>query len=484
MKTPLTLALLFVAWPLAADLGVEKRACTNTNLTYEERLEVCRELAGRPGLSEVEQGWVWRQIGNLHRWQDQHAEAIEAYTESISHDSTNDIVFQSRGISYYSSDQDGLAEADYTSALDLDPHNDYTWFLRGRLLCSQRRWDEGLEDYRRALEIDPSARRVYVARAGLYIDMEELELAVADYSAALEMSPYDAEIYADRGDANLDLGSDDAALYDLAIATSLNPNDRHSAESMAGIVPAPPAAPEGASPYETPAVGRTFTYLHTLRKYVPPKDPMEEAIMALAAWFAEPAPDPVPTRRVFVDRTVTGLADGAPVIAPGPSLSWDRIDAPEGFTPGYHRSMWVDTVPMMEGMFLEVELDEAAIDSLWPLAPGNSAEGVSDHVLVCPADENPMLMFLGCQAPGDRAVVASVRWRAQVVGWEQVVVPAGAFMALVVKMDESHEISMMGQSVTRGETVTHWYVPELGWWVKRARLVEDDLTTDELTAIS
>ena len=136
----LAFLLLFSA-PIAADVGQDMRECNNSNLAYTERLGLCATLADAEGLTDMELAWVYRQIGNLNRWQDNHAEAIEAYTNSIGFDATNDLVFQSRGISYYATDQDALAEADYTKAIELDPHNDHNYFLRGRLLCSQRRWD-------------------------------------------------------------------------------------------------------------------------------------------------------------------------------------------------------------------------------------------------------------------------------------------------------------------------------------------------------
>ncbi|MCH7494032.1 tetratricopeptide repeat protein, partial [bacterium] len=440
MKIPaILLFLLLFAAPLAADIGQDKRACNNSDLTYSERMDLCTALSEADALTAGEMAWVYRQIGNLHRWQSDFEEAIVAYTESIGYEATNDLVFQSRGISYSGTGQDDLAEADYTKAIGLDPHNDHNYFLRGRLYCRQHRYPEGLADYKRSLELRPRSRQVYVARAGLYEDMGELELVVLDYNGVIEMYPYGAESYGDRGKAHSQLGNTREAIHDLAIAVSLDPNLQGRKETLAGLIPAAPAPPSGSAAYTPPQVGRVFEYLFTVRKYVPPQDDMTEAIMGLAAWFTGPPEDPTPTRRTFIDREVVSVDGVTPVISPRATLAWDNIDAPEGFTPGYYRSMWATTVPMFEGAFLEVELDHAAIDSLWPLAPGNRATGVSNQIFVCPAEIDQMLTFLGCQSEGQRVSMGKVTWATEVVGWEQVVVPAGAFMALVIRSMEANE---------------------------------------------
>ena len=325
----------------------------------------------------------------------------------------------------------------------------------------------------------------YSGRACLHIRRKNYKKAIKDGNGAIALNPYYAGAYALRGTAQDLLGNDKAALHDQAIAFSLDPNwigpDRDlnrlaAAAKGSGTITGPVA-------YQPPKKGLSIAYLMTVRTKEPKKDEMEEAIGGLIGWFKKKRV-PKPKAKRFLIRQVIAEKDGVTTVKPANKYPDTDRRKPPVATIDYYRSMWPMLFPMgSTGMALTIELDRKPLDALWPLKPGTQGAGGAKLFFVGPDPLTPQAEFFGCKKPGDRVPFGQMKWTGGVVGAEKVVVPAGVFETIVLRVEEEMEIVMMGRSRKQTSTVTWWYAPSVRWWVKRIRDTGTDLIVDEAETI-
>ena len=478
-------AVLLTAAAAHADADADRRAAANSRLAVKTRVEACSRLVADEGLSKTQRVWALIQRGSLLRRTEKFKEALADFAEAEKLDPGNPKIHHERAYVYFNSKQYRKAEAELDKAVKIDPRHAWSRYVRGRTRVHLKAYGEALIDYDKALALSPRYLDAYSGRACLHIRRKDYAKAIKDGDGAIALDPYYAGAYVVRGTAQDLLGNDKAALHDQAIAFSMDPNWIGPDRDLKRLAAAAKASGTIAGPvaYQPPKKGLSIAYLMTVRTKQPKLSEMEEAIGGLAGWFKQKR---VPTPRVkrFLVRKVASETGGVTTISPAhkyPDINRRKLPVA---TVDYYRSMWPMVFPMGNtGMALTIELDRKPLDALWPLKPGAKGAGSARLVFIGPDPLTPQAEFLGCKKPGDRVPMGQMKWTGGVVGVEKVVVPAGVFEAIVIRVEEEMEIVMMGRSKKNASTVTWWYAPSVRWWVKRTREAGTDLITDEAETI-
>jgi len=478
-------AVLLIATTLRADTDADKRTAANVRLPIKTRIEACTRLLAAEGLSKTERTWALMQRGNLYRRMDEFDKALADFAKAEQLDPGNPEIHQDRAHVSFNGKRYAEAVAEHDKAHKLDPRHAWSWYVRGRARENLKNYDEALKDYDKALELSPRYLSAYSGRALLHLRRKDYPKAIKDCDGALALDPYYASAYFVRGSAHDLLGNATAALHDHAIALSLNPNLDGPERDLKRLAESATASgtTAGPIPYQAPTKGLSIAYLMTVRTKQAKKSDMEESILELAEWFKKKRV-PEPKIKLFLLRQVTAETDGVTTVEP--ANKYPDIDRrkPSVTTIDYYRSMWPMVFPMGNtGIVLTIELDREPLDALWPLKPGNKGTGGAKLFFIGPDPLTEQAKFLGCKKPGDRVPFGQMKWVGGVVGVEKVVVPAGVFETIVIRVEEEMEIVMMGRSRKNTSTLTWWYAPSVRWWVKRTRDVGDDLIVDEAETI-
>ena len=99
------------------------------------------------------------------------------------------LVYNHRGMAYFSLGNQPQAIRDFTQAIKFDPDSDRSYANRGLCYRVTRRFEKALADFESALDLDPGSPDSYFGRAQTFFDMQQLELAKNDCEHILEISP-------------------------------------------------------------------------------------------------------------------------------------------------------------------------------------------------------------------------------------------------------------------------------------------------------
>lgn len=99
---------------------------------------------------------------------------------------------------------------------------------RGIAYWSKGDLDKAIADYNAAIRIQPKYVAAYHNRAMAYNDGGRSEQAIEDYDTAIRLQPDDAFAYENRGRAKLHVGQLGAAVDDLSRAVQLDPSDGYT----------------------------------------------------------------------------------------------------------------------------------------------------------------------------------------------------------------------------------------------------------------
>jgi len=119
-------------------------------------------------------------------------EAIRAYSRIIGMKTDNRVralVYNHRGMAYFSKADYKRALHDFTRAIDFDPANNRVFYHRGLVWRLLKRPEKALEDLDRALELDPWQADTLYGRAQIYFELANHPKAVEDCEQALKLRP-------------------------------------------------------------------------------------------------------------------------------------------------------------------------------------------------------------------------------------------------------------------------------------------------------
>lgn len=146
-------------------------------------------------------------------------EAIERYSELITHRPDFAEGHYKRGNAHNRSGSSEAALADYDRAVALDPQYAHAWCNRGTVLERLKRWDEALASYDRALQLNPNDAFACYNRASVLRELDRPEAALASYDKAIALNGSYVEAQVNRGHLlhRLKRYEQAAASYDKAL---------------------------------------------------------------------------------------------------------------------------------------------------------------------------------------------------------------------------------------------------------------------------
>lgn len=149
---------------------------------------------------------AWVTLGNIHRNNEEFAEAAVAYTKALdlivvpAKDDWN--VFYYRGISYERSKMWDKAEADFRKALTLQPDQPMVLnYLGYSLIEKGLNLQEAIEMVRKAVDLKPNDGYIVDSLGWAHYQLGEYEEAVKHLERAVELKPSDPTIASHLGDA-------------------------------------------------------------------------------------------------------------------------------------------------------------------------------------------------------------------------------------------------------------------------------------------
>ena len=149
---------------------------------FEEAIEAWRKIANvMEGIDDDLAARAWFSIGYLYSVQEQHEEAIDAYSRSIDLQPNDVVSYNNRGVT------------------------------RGKL----HQYEAAIADFDEALRIDPYYSSAYMNRGIAKKNLDQHEAAIKDYSKAISLKSDYAGAYYNRGITHLTLGNKEAARRDL-----------------------------------------------------------------------------------------------------------------------------------------------------------------------------------------------------------------------------------------------------------------------------
>ncbi len=466
--------LLLLGGPALADVEGDKQLCADGQQPEETRIAACERLLQGDELTPDERVEAYWDQAEAYDDLDRYDEAIAALDAAIQLAPEEARLYRRRGSVKFSKRDYLGALADYDRVVELAPDEPWGHYARGLVLQRLERYDEALASFDRALDLRPGYQSALKARARLHHTLEHYELAIADYGALLAQDPYDPVFYVLRGQCFEALQQVAPALRDQRVAQLLNPNYRETQEAIERMLPAgfPPPEPLD-NPYAAVGGEMAIDYLQIATTLPPAKDDMTAAIDELAYWFSGPPELPLPSMHTFLRRHL--LPGGGDDVMLRTELLYPEIDgdlaATATGTGTYLFAIWPaelggqgNTPP------LSVLYNRNALAKVWQLAPGESLSGRAKLALNCPdpaAEPVPMAVALGCAEGVATVPIGLQTWVGVFEGWESILVPAGVFSTARFRTELHAEMHIFGGTLVREVTMTWWYAPALGWWVKR-----------------
>jgi tetratricopeptide (TPR) repeat protein len=172
--------------------------------------------------------------GNVFQHDDDHAKAVEEYSEAISLAPNFREAYVRRAESWKSTKSFKHAIADLTKALQLDADDPISYRNRGSYQLFLGDNDQAISDYSKAIELKPDGE-TYRYRGYAFVKKGEFPQAIEDYGEAIRLAPDDATNFYMRAAALRNAGDLDKALADCEEALRLSP-DSGQALHQRGLV--------------------------------------------------------------------------------------------------------------------------------------------------------------------------------------------------------------------------------------------------------
>jgi len=116
--------------------------------------------------------------------------AIRSYSRILALKTDNRVralVYNHRGMAYFSQEHYKRALHDFNRAIDFDPNNHRLFYHRGLVWRLLKRPEKALDDFDRTIELNPLQAEVFYGRAQIFFDLGNYPKAVEDCDRALEI---------------------------------------------------------------------------------------------------------------------------------------------------------------------------------------------------------------------------------------------------------------------------------------------------------
>jgi tetratricopeptide (TPR) repeat protein len=211
----------------------ETRKKADEALREVERLKKELEVA-RVGKTEQDQynkavnrlsATDWRSKGIALGNDDNHREAVEAFTKAIELDPKDKDAYFHRGFSYNKLGDYQQAIKDFDKAIEITPKHVGAYYFRGMAYLSLENYQQSIKDLDRAIQLNPKFWFAYFLRGDAYGKLGDYPQAIKNYDRAIQLNPKDADFYRSRGMAYGFLENYQQAIKDFDKLIELNPKN-------------------------------------------------------------------------------------------------------------------------------------------------------------------------------------------------------------------------------------------------------------------
>lgn len=478
-------ATVALVWGLAgAALADAASDCRSLTLDSSVKLTACDTLL----FSGQREAWVYLGKADALRDLDEDEAALAPYREALALEPGNMAAHEGLALSLYALDRYDEALVHSTAFRDGDPDNRFSHYLHGRVLEELDRYDEAVVAFQRSVEIDPDYETGHYWLGRTLNWARDYEGAIVALNRAVELDPFRVGTHRQLATAHNFVDDEATSALHGRIAVALDPNlDAFSVTLPILSEPVenpvlPPAA------YVSPADGLQIDILQvTLPREE--RDEMELAILDIVDWFSRVER----ARAIGAANLATELGVAGDQIqllqTVGDAWGEDAFLPPSAVIEGgmgtFRGLLQTDIAPRGPGgPILRASYDTGRPADLWPLEVGNSIEGQGRFLLICPERFNLMSATLGCRVGVDEIALGTFDYGLLVERVEQVEVPAGDFIAYVVRYRQLAVLESMLEGAERTAETRWWIVPELGFWVKRTNQQNRQIATSYAVRIA
>ena len=140
-------------------------------------------------------GFLFKELADLYRFNDQFAKARDAYLTALSLGYKANDIDRSLAITYERLNQDNLAERHFFNALDINPNDPYALNYLGYWWADEgRNLDKAIQLIERAVRLQPDSGFFVDSLGWVHFKLGNIDLAVAFLEKANLLEPVDPVI--------------------------------------------------------------------------------------------------------------------------------------------------------------------------------------------------------------------------------------------------------------------------------------------------
>lgn len=468
----------FAAPAAAQSVAADTASCNNGEEPPVERIAACTRAIDSGEAEGRDLTRLLESRGELYIARGDYELAVADFSAMFEVDPANRNAGAGRALAYLHLGRVEEALADLDAAIEVNSRFAGTRYLRGLAYDALGRSDAALIEFAETVSLDPNFNLALDQRGRVLLSEGRLDEARADFEASLEIQPFDSRAFAGLGLVAERAGDIPLAIQHYRVAQMLDPNLYAPAQRLPRLIEEM-ADPE-AQPLEfiAPAEGLVIQYLEVTNFDGDTANP-EIEISDRLFWLAGAPQDATPAEQQGL-RFVIGETSDRGVTSLTVALLFTN-------------AMTQDVRGTYSHLLLPLrsEVEEGPerfnvlrdLETMWLLAPGETATGTGRLMYDCPEVPGPQARLAGCEINVPNARAGTLAWTGTFAGWEYVLVPAGYRLTARFEFENVWEIGF-GENVTTVGTTVIWYDPSVGWWVKRETTEDDVVTTIEAVSIT
>lgn len=165
----------------------------------------------------------------------QHAQAVAAFTRALELRPGFPEALNNRGLSYMEMNQFREAEQDFIKAIEVEPGYFQAWNNLAMVRYKTGQYFQALLDTQQALRIRPDFGMPYVTQGLIYMETDLYFMAMEAFDNVIQIDSTYARGFFHRGLANLALDNLDLALQDIETAMAMAPNNPSFLQARARV---------------------------------------------------------------------------------------------------------------------------------------------------------------------------------------------------------------------------------------------------------
>jgi tetratricopeptide (TPR) repeat protein len=178
---------------------------------------------------------IYNNLAGLSLAEEKPEEALAAYENALSIDSTNFAALGGVINVYARLKQTDKAHARIDKALAANPNNASLHFLKAQIYGVEQNAQGAQAELTKALELDPNYINAYYSLAALFISSQQEEKAIEAYRKVLERKPDNAGVYTLIGMLEDSRQNYDASAQNYRKALEIDPNSAIAANNLAWL---------------------------------------------------------------------------------------------------------------------------------------------------------------------------------------------------------------------------------------------------------